>query len=351
MVHQISSAPPGVGDVALPATAASGGRRTFDNAVGNGNSTKYFLEAIDNNDGSEWGYGTVTVSGTASLSRDTVKGTSNGDTVKINFTGLVNVWVGVAAEEMIFLHENQMRNIPNGSAAAPAIAFESDLDTGLFRKGANDLGVAAGGAEIADFNSAGLTLAANKALAFSGTGAATTRTNLGAVADPGGNGLMARTAAGASTPRTITGTAGQITVTNGDGVAGNPTLSLPASVTIASVMRAGVFKSVVSTSIADDGVLVVNTGQLDNGFMFLMSHQYASTPIGIYMFRNTTSPIVVNFLSISHANLAIAAAGTVLTGTTGTDGKFTLSSDASGNLYLENRTGGTRPVSLVPMGA
>lgn len=40
-------------------------------------------------------------------------------------------------------------------------------------------------------------------------------------------GVMARTSAGSYAFRTITGTASQITVTNGDGVAGNPTLSLP----------------------------------------------------------------------------------------------------------------------------
>lgn len=39
-------------------------------------------------------------------------------------------------------------------------------------------------------------------------------------------GLIARTADGAASARTITGTANQITVTNGDGVSGNPTLSL-----------------------------------------------------------------------------------------------------------------------------
>ena len=40
------------------------------------------------------------------------------------------------------------------------------------------------------------------------------------------NGLVARTAEGAVSARTITGTANQITVSNGDGVSGNPTLSL-----------------------------------------------------------------------------------------------------------------------------
>lgn len=44
-------------------------------------------------------------------------------------------------------------------------------------------------------------------------------------------GLMVQNAADSFIKRTLTGTANEITVTNGDGVAGNPTLSLPASMT------------------------------------------------------------------------------------------------------------------------
>ena len=47
-------------------------------------------------------------------------------------------------------------------------------------------------------------------------------------------GLVARTGSGTAATRTITGTANQVTVTNGDGVSGNPTLSLPQSIATAS---------------------------------------------------------------------------------------------------------------------
>jgi hypothetical protein len=46
------------------------------------------------------------------------------------------------------------------------------------------------------------------------------------------NGMAARTATDTWTVRTVTGTANQITATNGDGVSGNPTLSLPAAITL-----------------------------------------------------------------------------------------------------------------------
>jgi hypothetical protein len=46
-----------------------------------------------------------------------------------------------------------------------------------------------------------------------------------------GTGLVVRTASNTYAQRTITGTAGQITVTNGDGVAGAPTLLMPSNLT------------------------------------------------------------------------------------------------------------------------
>lgn len=45
------------------------------------------------------------------------------------------------------------------------------------------------------------------------------------------NGIVARTATDTAAVRTITGTANEITLTNGDGVSGNPTVSIPSAVT------------------------------------------------------------------------------------------------------------------------
>jgi len=51
------------------------------------------------------------------------------------------------------------------------------------------------------------------------------------VAKGAGTGLIVKTGTGAGAKRTITGTTDQVTVADGDGVAGNPTLSLPVAVT------------------------------------------------------------------------------------------------------------------------
>lgn len=48
--------------------------------------------------------------------------------------------------------------VGDGTAGSPAVTFSSDTDTGLFRKGANNLGVAVGGAEVADISSTALTV-------------------------------------------------------------------------------------------------------------------------------------------------------------------------------------------------
>jgi hypothetical protein len=59
--------------------------------------------------------------------------------------------------------------------------------------------------------------------------------DLDALAANSSNGLWTRTGAGTGSARTIIGTANQVTVSNGSGVSGNPTLSLPQDIATTSI--------------------------------------------------------------------------------------------------------------------
>lgn len=64
------------------------------------------------------------------------------------------------------------------------------------------------------------------------------------------NGFAARTGSNTWAQRTITGTSNEISVTNGDGVSGNPTLSLPSTVDLSSKTLPGVWRLVAASAVA-----------------------------------------------------------------------------------------------------
>lgn len=73
--------------------------------------------------------------------------------------------------------------------------------------------------------------------------------DLAALEAMSGTGLVSRTASETYAQRTITGTAAEITASNGDGVSGNPTLSLPAALTFTGkTITGGTFASPVLTT-------------------------------------------------------------------------------------------------------
>jgi hypothetical protein len=87
--------------------------------------------------------------------------------------------------------------------------------------------------------------------------------------DPGSNGILVRTALQTLAVRTITGTANEITVTNGSGVGGNPTISIPTAVTFTGKTITGgaylptTIAGGTHTAITSLGIRSTGTGAFD----------------------------------------------------------------------------------------
>lgn len=97
-----------------------------------------------------------------------------------------------------------------------------------------------------NFTGAGVTVTDNPGsnrldIAISGLGTS-------GLADPGANGMLARTATGVTTSRTLTGISGDIIITNGTGLSGNPTIGAGAN--IPRLDAANTFSSISAQSVA-----------------------------------------------------------------------------------------------------
>jgi hypothetical protein len=83
--------------------------------------------------------------------------------------------------------------------------------------------------------------------------------DLTALAALASTGLVARTGAATYAERTVTGTANEISVANGDGVAGDPTLSLPATIDLGGKTSLEIPNSAAPTVDADGEIAVDTT--------------------------------------------------------------------------------------------
>lgn len=151
--------------------------------------------------------------------------------------------------------------------------------------------------------------------------------DLSAVAGLSSNGVVVRTGTGTMSARTITGTSGQVTVTNGDGVSGSPTLSSPTTVTrvnktFANFATAGLTTQVtllalpLRSIIEDVKMVVITPGDTVATLTFSVgitgnAVKYMAIQNGLAAGNTITAGTNLNSLELSATNVIAEAISTV----------------------------------------
>jgi len=147
----------------------------------------------------------------------------------------------------------------------------------------------------------GLLKLANQAALLSAAGAQASDATLTALAAYNTNGLLTQTAADTFTGRTVTGTANQIDVTNGNGVSGNPTLSLPSALTVPGTIAVAGHLITIAGNNGD--ALTVGDGRVDIA-------RAGDTPLRVG--RNTDDGTLIAFQQAGTTEGAIDVTGTTV---------------------------------------
>lgn len=133
-------------------------------------------------------------------------------------------------------------------------------------------------------------------------------------------------------------------------------LTVPATGTAALLEQINTFtvsqvmplvRSGAPLTLLDDTAVSINMGTL-TGIIILVAG-LSTLASGAVVFRTGTNLMCATVASAAGTKI-VPTTATVLTGTSGVDGNFTVSAHSNGNLYLENRTGTSFAMTYLVIG-
>lgn len=252
----------------------------------------------------------------------------------------------------------QLTSLGDGGASSPAITFLSESNTGIYRAGSSQLGIALGGATTATFTTAGLTLATGDAYSINGVsvlsattlGAGVVNSSLTSV----GTLTSGELGAGFTTVAVARGGTGAGSFTAGYLLKGNGTSALAVSAVYESGGNVGIGTSTPAQRLdVYDGVIRVggsaqgkllgysasNAQVMDIG---VSTGTGAGTDVGLYnlLLGNLT------FGTNNTERVRINGAGDVGIGTSTPVYKLHVAGDAYGSSQIISGTAGTTTIGL-----
>jgi len=319
---RMTTATGGTGTITL-GSAVSGFLSFAGAGVANGETVRY---AIRDGANSEVGTGVYTSAG-ATLTRGPIKSTNGG--VAISLSGTAEVAICGAAENFRQIY------LDNGAAGTPSLTFDSDDDTGLYRIGANNIGVAANGAKVLDIATTGLGVTGT--LGVSGVASITNTTDAssgaGALVVSGGIYAAKAVYIASSAASTSTSTGALIVASGGAGIGGDlnwtgaafstwsPSVTFNAGSGTPTVNSAR-YKRFGKLIVASVYVTFSGLSGVDYAKIPLPVAAVGATPMACYAMRNGRTPVGCSlnyYVSASEANL-FGDAGASLT----LDGNYNL---------------------------
>ncbi|GEM_PF-5305485 len=167
----------------------------------------------------------------------------------------------------------------DGSVSAPVLGFASDTDTGFYRIGANNLGVALGGSKVLDVQTGGLSVTGN----LTGTLGTTNQSN---VTNLGTQTYFTATNATITTGAVTTETVTSLTATTGAITNGTVTTATVTSLSLDSGTFSGAFRSGTSATYTSGAAI---------------THGYSVTPTACLVFpqRDVTETVTLGATTFS----------------------------------------------------